>query len=289
MLVNAAAAAAESLEQWLDGDYATGTWGGARTQLEEAGITPELAYTTDLMAVTNGNAGSGDGWDYAGRVDAGLDVRSGEACRHVRAQPLRQRRLVVGPDLSERQVGNLFAVQQVFTGRKVRLSQLYLQQELLDDRLTFKVGRLTTEDDFLASDIYTNYVNGGINGVPSNIPDGNAGFTTAPFAQWGVVGAFEPMDEPALAVGVYNADDKVERRQAPRRRFRPRSGRRRARHRRDRLLLEPAGRRGGRKAPASKPTSRRRRPIREDGAAPVPACRGWSRSAPCTKAAIART
>jgi hypothetical protein len=72
LMASAASADAESLEQWLGGAYATGTWGGARTQLEEACIKPEIAYTTDLMAVTNGNAGSGDGWDYAGRVDAGL-------------------------------------------------------------------------------------------------------------------------------------------------------------------------------------------------------------------------
>jgi porin len=89
----------------------------------------------------------------------------------------------------------------------VRLSQLYLQQQLLDDALTFKLGRLTAEADFLASDIYTNYVNGGINGVPTNVPGGNIGFTTAPFAQWGVVAAGEPVENLRLALGVYNASD----------------------------------------------------------------------------------
>ena len=84
-----------------------------------------------------------------------------------------------------------------------------MQEELLDDQLILKVGRLTTEDDFLASDTYADYVNGGINGTPSSVPDGNAGFTTAPFAQWGAVAAFEPIDNLRLAVGVYNADDKA--------------------------------------------------------------------------------
>ena len=53
---------ADDLVDWLAGEHATGDWGGLRNTLEEAGITPELAYTTDLMAVHNGNAGSGEGW-----------------------------------------------------------------------------------------------------------------------------------------------------------------------------------------------------------------------------------
>jgi len=204
-------AAAESLQEWLAGDYATGTWGGARTQLEAFGITPSLAYTTDLMAVRNGNAGSGDGFDYAGRFDAALGFDFEKLFGIAGMSLYASAAWPSGSDLSERQVGNIFAVQQVYTGQNIRLAQLYLQQNAFDDQFTFKIGRLTTEDDFLASDIYTNYVNGGINGVPSNIPDGNSGFTTAPFAQWGLVGAVEPIESLRFALGVYNADDDANR------------------------------------------------------------------------------
>ena len=112
------------------------------------GITPEAAYTTDLLAVRNGNAGSGDGWDYAGRVDAGLDFDFEKLAGIPGLSLYASAAWSSGQDLSERQVGNLFAVQQIFTGRKVRLAQLYLQQQVLDDPSAFKVGRLTTEDDF---------------------------------------------------------------------------------------------------------------------------------------------
>jgi porin len=200
---------ADSLEDWLTGDHATGDWGGIRTTLEDAGVTFEGAYTTDILGVRNGNAGSGDGWDYAGRVDFGVAFDLDKLAGLPGLSLFASGAWSSGQDLSERKVGNVFAVQQIFTGREIRLSQLYLQQELWDDRLSFKIGRLTTEEDFLASDIYTNYVNGGINGVPSNVPGGNFGFTTAPFAQWGLVGAVEPIEGLRFAIGVYNADERT--------------------------------------------------------------------------------
>ena len=183
--------------------------GGVRTQLEEARVTFEGAYTTDIMAVRNGNAGSGDGWDYAGRIDFGVEFDLDKLAGLPGLTLYASGAWSSGQNLSERKVGNLFAVQQVFTGREIRLSQLYLQQELWEDKLSFKIGRVTTEEDFLGSEIYTNYVNGGINGVPANVPGGNFGFTTAPFAQWGIVGAIEPIDDLRFAIGVYNADEKT--------------------------------------------------------------------------------
>lgn len=205
----ASPAAAETLEEWLAGDYATGTWGGARTYLEDRGISFEGAYTTDLMGVRNGNVGSGDGWDYAGRIDFGLELDFEKMAGLTGFSLYASGAWSSGQNLSERKVGNVFAVQQIFTGREIRLSQLYAQQQLLEDRLTLKIGRLTTESDFLSSDIYTNYVSGGINGVPANVPGGNFGFTTAPFAQWGIVAAAQPIDALRLALGVYNADERT--------------------------------------------------------------------------------
>jgi len=200
---------AESMEDWLTGDYATGDWGGLRTSLEDAGVTFEGAYTTDIMAVRNGNAGSGDGWAYAGRVDASVEFDMEKLAGASGLTFFVSGAWSSGDDLSDNQVGNLFAVQQIYTGEAVRLSQLYVKQELPYGGLAVKLGRLTTEEDFLASDIYTNYVSGGINGTPANIPGSNAGFTTAPYAQWGAVISAEPADGLRLAAGVYNADDKA--------------------------------------------------------------------------------
>ena len=209
LLMMPTATLADGFDDWLTGDYATGTWGGLRTSLEDAGVTFEGAYTTNILAVRNGNAGSGDGWDYAGRIDFGVELDFEKLAGLDGFSIYASGAWSSGQDLSDRKVGNLFAVQQVYTGREIRLSQLYAQQRLFDDMVTLKAGRLTTEADFLASDIYANYVNGGINGVPGSVPGSNFGYTTAPFAQWGVVAAVEPIEHLRFAVGVYNADEKT--------------------------------------------------------------------------------
>lgn len=209
VLMAPTAAFADGIDDWLTGDYATGTWGGLRTHLEEHGVTFEGAYTTDILAVRNGNAGSGDGWDYAGRIDFGVELDFEKIAGLAGFSIYASGAWSSGQDLSDRKVGNLFAVQEIYTGREIRLTQLYAQQRLFDDMLTVKIGRLTAEADFLASDIYVNYVNGGINGAPANVPGSNFGYTTAPFAQWGVVAAVEPVEHLRFAVGVYNADEKT--------------------------------------------------------------------------------
>lgn len=208
-IAGAATAGAQDLQSWLNGDYATGDWGGARTKLIDAGITPEASYTTDMMAVSNGNAGSGDGWAYAGMLFAGLEFDLEKLAGLPGLSLYASGAWSSGSDLSEQQVGNLFAVQQIYTGDAVRLSELYLQQQALDDMLTFKIGRLSAENDFLASDIYGEYVSAAINGTPINISDSNPGFTGSPSAQWGAVAAYEPVRDLRLALGVYNADDTV--------------------------------------------------------------------------------
>lgn len=203
------ATAQQSVSEWLDGDYATGDWGGVRTTLEEAGVKFDGAYTTDILAVHNGNAGGSDGWDYAGRMDFGLEFDLEKLVGATGLSFYASGAWSSGHSLSDRKVGNIFAVQEIYSGQEARLSELYLQQKLFDDKLQFKIGRLTTEQDFLAAEIYTNYVNGGINGTPANVPAGNFGFSTAPFAQWGVVGAYEPIEDLRFAIGVYNADEKT--------------------------------------------------------------------------------
>ena len=202
-------ARAETLDDWLTGDYATGDWGGLRTQLEDQGITFEGAYTTDLMAVRNGNAGSGDGWAYAGLMTFGVNLNFEKLADVPGLSVYASGAWSSGSDLSEQQVGNIFAVQEAFTGREIRLSELYVQQQFFDEALTVKIGRLSTAVDFLASEIFFNYVSGAINGVPANVPESNFGFTDVPFAQWGVVAVVEPIEHLRLAVGVYNADEKT--------------------------------------------------------------------------------
>ena len=148
-----------------------------------------------------------------------------------------------GEDLG-RKTGSIFSPAQAFTGRAVRLSRTYLQQDLLEDKLTFKIGRLATEDDFLSSPIYGEYVNAAINSVPGNILESTPGFTTFPSTQWGASAVYKPLEQVRAAIGIYSSDDDDQQGQGTRRRSLVQSRQWHDGDRRGRLPVEARRRRG---------------------------------------------
>ena len=207
VLALAAWGAAAQAASWLEQETATGDWGGARTRLKDAGVTPAAGYTTDLLA--NPVGGAKQGFAYAGELDAslGFDLETllglkGTSFYIAAAWNS-------GRDLSARKIENLFTVSQVFEGQSVRLAQMYLEQELFEGMLDLGIGRLSTGDDFAASELYENYVSGAINQNPAGVADNVDSFSDAPIASWGMRAIVEPTERLRLAAGVYNADPKV--------------------------------------------------------------------------------
>lgn len=207
-LLTLAAWGAQAQEaSWFEQETATGDWGGARTRLKDAGITPSAGYTTDLLG--NPVGGARQGFAYAGEAEASLefDLETLFGLKgttfHIAAA------WNSGLDLSERKIENLFTVAQVFEGQSVRLAQMYLEQELFEGAFSLAIGRLTTGDDFATSELYENYVSGAINENPAGITENVESFSDDPIASWGVRAIVEPAERFRLAAGVYNANDKV--------------------------------------------------------------------------------
>jgi porin len=193
---------------WLAGDTATGDWGGLRTTLEEQGITFEGGLVVDFLALTSGGASGGGNWDYAGYTYLGINFDLDTLAGLPGLSFYVEGGWSFGEDLA-RKTGSIFSPAQAFTGRAVRLSRTYLQQDLLEDELTFKIGRLATEDDFLSSPVYGEYVNAAINSVPGNILESTPGFTTFPSTQWGASAAYKPLEQVRAAIGIYSSDDDI--------------------------------------------------------------------------------
>ncbi len=202
------ASAQVTTEEWLAQDNATGNWGDLRDRLNQAGIDPELNFTTDLLA--NPIGGMRQNGAYAGlwygstTFDLeklaglkGLEFYVGAAWAQ-------------GRDLSGDDVGNFFGVAQVFNGRVLRLADVYLQQSLFEDRLTASIGRLVAGNAFAAADAYGNYVNAAVNGNPTGILANVPSFTTSPFSQWGAQVTVAPTQEFYVSAGIYNADADVQ-------------------------------------------------------------------------------
>jgi porin len=207
MLAVSAARAEMDLGSWLAQDTATGDWDGLRSRAEAAGVTFEGNYQTDLQ--TNPIGGEKHGFAYAGLLEASLafdleTIMGVNGLEFVIAASWAS-----GRDLSDKDIGNLIDVSQVFSGRSVRLDQMYFQQKLLDEALNLAVGRLSTGDDFATSDLYEYYVSEGINENPFAVPENVESFSTDPVAAWGARAIVQPLDQLYLAAGVYNADPEI--------------------------------------------------------------------------------
>jgi porin len=207
MLVAPNARAEMDLGAWLSQDTATGDWGGLRSRAEDAGLTIEGNYQTDLL--TNPIGGESQGFAYDGLMEISLDFDLEKIAGLEGTSFFIAGYWASGDDLSDTDIGNLIDVSQVFDGRTVRLGQMYLKQKLLGDALDVAIGRLTVGDDFATSDLYDSYVSSGVNGNPFALDENLSSFTEDSLAQWGVRAIVEPIKQIRLAAGVYNADPDV--------------------------------------------------------------------------------
>ena len=99
-----------------------------------------------------------------------------------------------GSSLSEKNIGNQFTVQQVFGGSAVMFYALHLEQKLWDEKVSIKIGRFATGDEFASSQIYWLYMNNGIDGNPQALPV-NTQFSAYPWAVWAARVRVDPTPE----------------------------------------------------------------------------------------------
>ncbi len=209
LLLAAASVEAEDLrgaswmDSWLAQPQLTGNWFDARDALAGWGITPSARYGTDLMANVAG--GQQRGKAYAGQlaVEVGVDMEklAGWSGFSVGVSG----NWASGTDLST-DVGNTFAVAQVFAGSVVRLGNLFLQQSLLDGGLDIKAGRISTGADFLTSPVDASFVNEALNPILVAVQKNLPGVTTDPNTTWGGRVIARPTGALSLAAGAFYSD-----------------------------------------------------------------------------------
>src|SRR5262249_19234547 len=110
----------------------------------------------------------------------------------------------VGTSLSERYIGNVLAVQQIFGGETIRLVHLALAKGFFHNTLRIPVGRIHGLDDFIASPLYCNAQNLGLCGTVLGIPF-YINISSYPNTTWGARVRWEPVPLWYAMGGVYNA------------------------------------------------------------------------------------
>ena len=181
-----------------------GDWAGTRTWAEEHGITPTLTFVMDALG--NPTGGMQQGFRQASNL--GLDLRFD--LQKLFGLPggsfLISFSERFGSSLSREDIGNVFTVQQVFGGQTYRLVDFSYQQQLFDDRVELRVGRIAAGDDFLVSPYNYVFVQNGFDGNPVGIFFNAPGMTAYPNATWGGLVKVKPTDRMYVMGGLYNGD-----------------------------------------------------------------------------------
>ena len=182
----------------------SGDWGGARTRLSDAGISVGLTYIGEVQ--DNVSGGVTRGALAEGRLelfaDFDLEKLAGwpGATIHANAFDLQ------GRGATTHKVGNLLDVSNIAATHTTRLFTLWLQQELLDDALSIRLGQLAADDEFLVSETSATFMNGtfGWAGIMSaNLPSGGPAF---PLAAPGVRVQVAPSDDLTVLAAAFAGD-----------------------------------------------------------------------------------
>ncbi len=192
--------------EWWGGQTLTGDWWGIRNMLDDSGVEITANYTNNIAGNPVGGKSAGftytDNFFYG--VELNLDKLIGWKGANLVVSGLNRD----GSSLSQWNVGNQFTVQQIFGGQTAMFYSLALEQKLFDDKVSIKLGRFATGDDFASTPLYWLYMNNGIDGNPQALPV-NTQFSAYPWAVWAARLRVDPTPEFNGMLGVYQVSNRV--------------------------------------------------------------------------------
>jgi porin len=200
----AAAAQAQSLDDWLQQDYMTGDGDGVRSKLEAEGIGLRAHYISETAG--NPTGGLKQATQYAQQIDFGADLDMGKLADVKGGEIYVTFTDRAGNSLSDLDLGAFAEVQEIFgAGQDFRLAILTYEQSLFDGLLDIKGGWLNVGDDFATSPLYCYFQNNAFCGNPLSVML-DAGFSTFPAASWGGIVKLRPARDIYLQAGAYQVN-----------------------------------------------------------------------------------
>ena len=184
-----------------------GDWAGARPWLEERGITPTVTFVMDALG--NPTGGMQQGFRQASNLGVDLHFDLQKLVGLDGGSFLISFSERFGSSLSREDIGNVFTVQQVFGGQTYRLIDVAYQQQLFDDRVELRVGRIAAGDDFLVSPFNYVFVQNSFDGNPVGIFFNAPSMTAYPNATWGGLVKVKPTERMYVMGGLYNGDVEI--------------------------------------------------------------------------------
>lgn len=186
-------------------DGLAGDWGGFRSSLTERGVTIGASEVAEVLG--NASGGQKTGTVFTGRAELDLDLDLEKllgwagATVHVNAFQIHGRGLT-----ADTLGGNLFDPSNIEATRATRLFDAYIEQSLLDNTLSIRIGQLAADDEFLLSDYAGAFINGtfGWAGImAADLPNGGPAY---PLATPGIRVKWTPSEAFYWQTAVFNGD-----------------------------------------------------------------------------------
>ena len=144
------ASAARAVPDW-QGQTLTGDWNGARQRLSDAGLEIEFLYTADYLRNNSGGLKNGGG--YMGHVDLILQVNGEKLLGWQGGSAFLQLIDNSGARVNLDYVGSLMGVDNIEAPvNRSGIFQAWLQQSVLDDRASLRVGLYPIDSEFYVTD-----------------------------------------------------------------------------------------------------------------------------------------
>jgi len=182
----------------------TGDWGGVRKQWRDAGV--EIGLSDIAETLSNPTGGIRRLTIYQGLLTASLNLDLEKIANWRGASFYTDAFQISGRGLSRNAIGNLLAVSTIEALPSTRLHDLWLQQQLLDGKASFRLGQIALDDEFYISQYSANFVNSTF-GCPdllsTDLPSGGPCY---PFAAPGVRVRAAPTTGLTLSAAAFNGN-----------------------------------------------------------------------------------
>lgn len=186
------------LKGWLDGNYATGDWLGARAKLEEKGIYLNSTYTIDAVTKTRGgtdNKRATQGM-YYGNTSIQLDTEKLGLWKDGTINANMQ--YLTGMPLGN--VGDIQGYNSNGSSRYVMLHEAWIKQALFKGKVEIKGGKQNANAEFIGLPATANFMNLSF-GVM-----GNSKMPNSPNTALGIATKYSPVKSIDLRYGLFDGD-----------------------------------------------------------------------------------
>lgn len=153
------------VDSLLEREQLTGDWGGYRTTLEENGLTIDLSLQADLSKNLRGGL-STNGWNFAHLFTAGFTFDPQPLLGWQNATLFASFQTVNG-DFPSVDVGDLQGISGNDSDGRTQISEIWVEQRLLDDMLALRLGKMDANDQFAVVETAEYFLNGAMPTTPS--------------------------------------------------------------------------------------------------------------------------